>query len=43
MVIHLIKTKKGYQAAMNRLEVIFDSEPGSAAGDELEILGMLNR
>ncbi len=41
MIIHLIKTKKDYQAAMNRLEVIFDSKPGSAEGDELEILGML--
>lgn len=36
-----IKTKKEYQAALNRLEHIFDSKPGSAQGDELEVLGIL--
>jgi HTH-type transcriptional regulator / antitoxin HigA len=41
MTIKPIKTKKDYQAAMNRLDVIFDSKPGTPAGDELEILTML--
>ena len=41
MTIHPIRTKNDYQSAMNRLEVIFDSELGSEEGDELEILGML--
>ena len=36
-----IKTKKDYQQALDRLEVIFDSKKGSAQGDELEILGIL--
>ncbi len=36
-----IKTKKDYQAALERLEVIFDSKKGSPQGDELEILGIL--
>ena len=37
----IIKTKKDYQQALERLEVIFDSKKGSAKGDELEILSML--
>ena len=41
MTIKPIKTKKDYQAAMNRLDAIFDSKPGTPAGDELEILTML--
>jgi HTH-type transcriptional regulator / antitoxin HigA len=41
MIIKPIKTKKDYQAAMNRLDAIFDSKPGTPAGDELEILTML--
>ncbi|KIC92667.1 helix-turn-helix domain-containing protein [Flavihumibacter solisilvae] len=36
-----IKTKKDYAAAMARLEKIFDARPGTAEGDELEILGIL--
>lgn len=36
-----IKTKKDYQNALERLELIFDSKKGSAEGDELEILGIL--
>ena len=35
------KDKKDYQAAMDRLEVIFDAKPGSPEGDELEVLGIL--
>jgi HTH-type transcriptional regulator/antitoxin HigA len=41
MTIKPIKTKKDYQAALNRLDLIFDAKPGTLAGDELEILTML--
>jgi len=41
MTIRPIKTKKDYQAAMNRLETIFDAQPGTPEGDELEVLGIL--
>lgn len=41
MNIKLIKTKKDYQQALDRLEVIFDAKPGSAEGDELEVLSLL--
>lgn len=41
MTIKPIKTKKDYQAAMNRLDVIFDAKPGTPEGDELEVLGIL--
>ena len=41
MNIKPIKTKKDYQAAMARLEKIFDAEAGSKAGEELEVLGIL--
>ncbi|QLH33888.1 MAG: helix-turn-helix domain-containing protein [Cyclobacteriaceae bacterium] len=36
-----IKTKKDYQQALERLEVIFDAKKGTSQGDELEILGIL--
>ena len=41
MTIKPIKTKKDYQAALDRLEVIFDAKPGAPEGDELEVLGIL--
>jgi HTH-type transcriptional regulator / antitoxin HigA len=41
MTIKPIKTKRDYQAALARLETIFDSTPGTAEGDELEVLGIL--
>ena len=41
MTIKPIKTKKDYQQALERLEVIFDAKKGSNEGDELEILSML--
>jgi len=41
MEIKPIKTEEDYQRALDRLEIIFDSEPGSIEGDELEILGIL--
>ena len=36
-----IKTKKDYQQALERLDVIFDAKRGTPEGDELEILGIL--
>ena len=36
-----IRTRKDYQQALDRLEVIFDAKKGTNEGDELEILGIL--
>ena len=36
-----IRTRKDYQQALDRLEVIFDAKNGTDQGDELEILGIL--
>jgi HTH-type transcriptional regulator / antitoxin HigA len=41
MTIKPIKTKKDYQTALGRLEIIFDAKPGTQEGDELEVLGIL--
>ncbi len=41
MNIKPIRTKKDYEQALARLEVIFDAKKGTDKGDELEILGML--
>ena len=41
MTIKPIKTKRDYQTAMNRLKTIFDAQPGTPEGDELEVLGIL--
>ena len=41
MIIKPIKTEQDYQAAMERLEAIFDAKPGTLEGDELEVLGVL--
>jgi HTH-type transcriptional regulator/antitoxin HigA len=41
MKLRPIKTKKDYQQALERLNVIFDAKKGTPEGDELEILGML--
>ena len=41
MNLKLIKSKKEYQEALKRLEIIFDAKPGSAEGDESELLGFL--
>lgn len=41
MTIKPIKTKKDYQQALARLDVIFDAKKGTPKGDELEILGLL--
>ena len=37
----VIKTEKEYQAALSRLEEIFDSKKGSKNADELELLSLL--
>ena len=37
----IIKTETEYNLALNRLEQIFDSEPGTPEGDELELLSLL--
>ena len=41
MNIKPIKSKKDYDQALERLELIFDSKKGTENGDELEILGIL--
>ncbi|MCP2045350.1 type II toxin-antitoxin system HigA family antitoxin [Pontibacter sp. HSC-36F09] len=41
MNIKLIKTEEDYQLALQRLEEIFDAEPDTQDGDELEILSFL--
>jgi HTH-type transcriptional regulator/antitoxin HigA len=41
MRIKPIKTKKDYQQALERLELVFDAKKGTAEGDELDILGIL--
>ncbi len=41
MKIKPIKTEQDYNQALERLEQIFDSKPGTKKGDELEILGIL--
>jgi HTH-type transcriptional regulator/antitoxin HigA len=41
MTIKPIETKRDYQAAMARLEVIFDSKPGTPEGEEFQVLGIV--
>lgn len=41
MNVKPIKTKKDYEQALERLEIIFDAKKGTPEGDELEILGIL--
>jgi HTH-type transcriptional regulator/antitoxin HigA len=41
MNIKLIKTESDYQAALKRLEIIFDAEIGTQESDEADILGLL--
>ena len=38
MKMKLIKTEEEYQASLARLEEVFDADPGSIEGDELEVL-----
>ncbi len=37
----VIKTEAQYRATLARIEQIFDAKPGTAAGDELELLVLL--
>lgn len=41
MEIKPIRTEKDYEAALARIEEIFDAEPDTPEGDELEILATL--
>jgi len=41
MKIKPIKTEADYQAALNRLDVIFDAKIGTEESDEADILGLL--
>ena len=41
MDIRPIRTKKDYQLALARLELIFDAKKNSKQGDELKILSIL--
>ncbi|NOY51074.1 MAG: transcriptional regulator [Chlorobi bacterium] len=41
MNIKLIKTESDYQAALKRLEIIFDAEIGTQESDEADILGLI--
>ncbi|MEI6142550.1 MAG: XRE family transcriptional regulator [Mariniphaga sp.] len=42
MIEHkVIKTESDYKLALQRLEVIFDAEPGTDEGDELDLLSLL--
>ena len=41
MKIKPIKTEADYQAALNRLDVIFDAKIGTKESDEADILGLL--
>src|SRR5437016_12817997 len=38
MKAKIIKTEAEYQATLARIETIFDARPGTAKGDELELL-----
>jgi HTH-type transcriptional regulator/antitoxin HigA len=41
MKIKLIKTEEDYQAALERLEMVFDAKKDTSEGDELELLSLL--
>ena len=41
MKIKPIHTEKDYKEALARLEIIFDANPGTKEGDELELLAIL--
>jgi len=41
MKIKPIKSETDYELALKRLDKIFDAEPGTKEGDELEILAMV--
>lgn len=37
----ILKTESDYSKALKRMDDIFDAEPNTAKGDELELLGLL--
>jgi HTH-type transcriptional regulator / antitoxin HigA len=41
MNIGLIRTPKQHEAALARIEVLMDAQPGTAEADELELLSLL--
>jgi HTH-type transcriptional regulator / antitoxin HigA len=41
MEVKLIKSKKDYARALERLEVIFNAKKGTKEGDELELLSII--
>ncbi len=41
MKFKLIRTEEDYNLSLNRLENIFDAEPETKEGDELEVLALL--
>jgi HTH-type transcriptional regulator/antitoxin HigA len=41
MILKILKTAEEYEAALNRLEAIFDSKKGDDTADELELLSLL--
>lgn len=41
MILKILKTKEDYEAALIRLEAIFDSKKGTDTADELELLTLL--
>jgi HTH-type transcriptional regulator/antitoxin HigA len=41
MKLKPIKTEEDYENALKRLDKIFDAEPGTKEGDELEILALI--
>ena len=41
MTAKLIKTRQEYRAALRRVEEIMDARPGTAEGDELELLAAI--
>ena len=41
MTLKLIKNKADLEEALQRLEIIFDAQPNTPEGDELEVLSLL--
>jgi HTH-type transcriptional regulator / antitoxin HigA len=41
MKLKILKTKKDYQAALERFEEIFQAKPGSSESDEADVLSLL--
>lgn len=41
MIAKLIRTEQDYEAALTRLDHIFDAKPGTPEAEEVELLGLL--